>query len=119
MKRQLVAKIVGLMFLVSTEYGFCAEIRFQKGPEGYERHTAIVINGEIEEGDFERFVSAALEAGTDPGRVYISSPGVHFKIKRAGSSSCDKATQTLYEFEVSKFLGIRVLPSPVLHHLAR
>jgi len=52
-----------------------AEINFFQGPEGFEGVNAIVIDGEIVAGDYERFLAATLKGGFDRGRVFISSPG--------------------------------------------
>lgn len=40
---------------------------------------SIVIDGEIVDGDYERFVSAVASAGFEKGHVYISSPGGNVK----------------------------------------
>lgn len=66
---------MSLTFLICTANAFCADIEFQKDPDGFGIDSAIVIDGEITEGDYEKFLEAVLHAGPHPGRVFLSSPG--------------------------------------------
>ena len=75
MKVSLIAVGAAAFLLISSQASTSAEISFQEGPKDYKYLGDVVIDGEIIEGDFERFLGAVLEAGTDPRAVFVSSRG--------------------------------------------